>query len=96
MPAIDAGAEDISPDGDLLKVLCEAGALGAVREALQAEGVEINSAEVSMEPKSVVEVGESDSPALVRLMDALDDHDDVEAVHANFDVPAEVIERAAA
>ena len=49
--------------------------------------MEVNSAEVTMEPKSVVEVGEAEAPALVRLMDALDDHDDVNEVHANFDIP---------
>jgi transcriptional/translational regulatory protein YebC/TACO1 len=49
-----------------------------------------------MEPKSVVPVEGGDASALMRLMDALDDHDDVEAVHANFDIPAEVLERAAA
>jgi YebC/PmpR family DNA-binding regulatory protein len=96
LAAIDAGADDVSHDGDLLKVVCEPGALGAVREALEAEGVEINSAEVAMEPKSVVEVGESDAPALVRLMDALDDHDDVNEVHANFDIPEQVLEGLAA
>ena len=47
-----------------------------------------------MEPKSVVEVGTADASSLMRLMDALDDHDDVEAVHANFDIPAELLEQA--
>jgi transcriptional/translational regulatory protein YebC/TACO1 len=58
--------------------------------------VQIESAELTMEPSSVVQVDGGDASTLMRLMDALDDHDDVEAVHANFDVPAEVIERAAA
>jgi transcriptional/translational regulatory protein YebC/TACO1 len=58
--------------------------------------VEVQSAEVSMEPKTTVEVGESDAPALLRLMDALEEQDDVDSVHANFDVPEEVLERAAA
>ena len=49
-----------------------------------------------MEPKSVVEVDEGEAAALLRLMDALDDHDDVDAVHANFDIPAEVLETGAA
>jgi YebC/PmpR family DNA-binding regulatory protein len=96
MPAIDAGADDVSEDGDLLKVLAPAARLNAVREALEAAGVEVQTAELSMEPKSVVEVGEGDAPALMRLMESLDDHDDVDAVYANFDIPAEVLERAAA
>ena len=94
--AIDAGADDVSADGDSLKVVCAAENLTAVREALESGGVEIESAELTMEPSSVVQVDGGDAATLMRLMDALDDHDDVEAVHGNFDVPAEVIERAAA
>ena len=70
--------------------------LAAVRSALESAGVEVQSAELSMEPKSTVEVGESDAPALLRLMDALEEHDDVDSVHANFDVPEEILEKAAA
>jgi YebC/PmpR family DNA-binding regulatory protein len=96
MPAIDAGAEDVSEDGDLLKITTGASNLAAVRSALEDAGVEVQSAELSMEPKSTIQVGESDAPALLRLMDALEDQDDVDSVHANFDVPEEVLERAAA
>jgi YebC/PmpR family DNA-binding regulatory protein len=96
MPAIDAGAEDVSQDGDLLKITTAASDLGAVRSALEEAGVEVQSAELSMEPKSTVEVGEGDAPALLRLMDILEEHDDVDSVHANFDVPEEILERAAA
>jgi YebC/PmpR family DNA-binding regulatory protein len=96
MPAIDAGAEDVSEDGDLLKITTAASDLAAVRSALEGAGVEVQSAEVSMEPKSTVQVGEGDAPALLRLMDALEDQDDVDSVHANFDVPEEILERAAA
>jgi YebC/PmpR family DNA-binding regulatory protein len=96
MPAIDAGAEDVTRDDDVLKVVTAAGAVAAVREALESAGVEIQSAEVTMEPKSTVEVPEDKAASLLRLVDALDDHDDVDQVHANFDIPAEVIERAEA
>jgi YebC/PmpR family DNA-binding regulatory protein len=95
MPAIDAGAEDVSQDEDLLKVLTPASSLGPVREALEAAGVEVQSAELSMEPQSVVEVADDQAKALLRLMDALEDHDDVEAVHSNFDISADVLEQAA-
>jgi YebC/PmpR family DNA-binding regulatory protein len=96
IPAIDAGADDVSEDGDLLKVVCAAGDLAAVREALEGAGVEIESAEQTMEPRSVVEIGGEDAPRLVRLMEALDEQDDVDAVHANFDIPADVLEQVAA
>jgi transcriptional/translational regulatory protein YebC/TACO1 len=96
MPAIDAGAEDVSADGDLLKITTAASDLAAVRSALEASSVEVQSAELSMEPKSTVEVGVGDAPTLLRLMDTLEEHDDVDSVHANFDVPEEILEKVAA
>ncbi len=96
IPAIDAGAEDVAREGDSLKVVSAAEDLAAVRRALEAAGVDIESAQLTMEPKNVVEVGEADARAVMRLMEALDDHDDVEAVHANFDIPADVLEEIAA
>ncbi len=95
MPAIDAGAEDVAVDDDALKVTSEPAALPAVRAALEAAGIEVESAELAMEPKTVVEVTETgEARRLVRLIDALDDHDDVDEVHANFDIPAELLEEA--
>jgi YebC/PmpR family DNA-binding regulatory protein len=96
MTAIEAGAEDVEEDGDVLKVITAAGDLAGVRAALEGAGVDLESAELSMEPKSTVEVGEGEAPALLRLMDLLEDHDDVDSVNANFDVPEEIIERVAA
>jgi YebC/PmpR family DNA-binding regulatory protein len=95
--AIDAGAEDVIVDGDSLKVVSAAEDLAAVRTALADAGVEVESAELAMEPKAVVDVtDESDARAVMRLMDTLDDHDDVDSVHANFDIPEAVIEAAEA
>lgn len=94
--AIDAGAEDVVADEDELRVITEPATLTSVREALEAEGIEIASSEVTMEPSNTVEIDESDARTLLRLMEALDDHDDVDAVHANFDIPAEILERVAA
>ena len=94
--AIDAGAEDVRDDDDLLRVITDPGDLSAVRAALEESGVEIQSSDVTMEPKNTVEVGESDAGALLRLIDALEEHDDVNEVHANFDIPEELLERAIA
>jgi YebC/PmpR family DNA-binding regulatory protein len=94
--AIDAGAEDVTREGDSLKVVTAAENLAAVRGALDDAGVQIESADLSMEPKSVVEAAEGDAQAVMRLVEALDDHEDVEAVHANFDIPADVLEEIAA
>jgi YebC/PmpR family DNA-binding regulatory protein len=97
LPAVDAGADDVVHDGDLLKVTCDPADLAAVREAIEAAGVEVQSAEPAMEPRNVVEVSdEAEARRLVKLMEALDEHDDVDAVHANFDIPAELLEEAAA
>jgi YebC/PmpR family DNA-binding regulatory protein len=94
--AIDAGAEDVREDGEQLRVVCEPSDLGAVREAIEAAGVEVLSAEVAMEPKSTVLVKGTEAESLLRLVDTLEEHDDVNEVHANFDVPAEIIEKLAA
>lgn len=94
--AIDAGADDVAVDGDSLKVLCAPADLGAVRSALENGGVQIQSSELTMEPQNVVEVDGNNAGRLIRLMEALDEHDDVDSVHANFDVPAAVLEQAAA
>ena len=94
--AIDAGAEDVVADEDELRVITEPGTLTTVREALEAEGIEIEGSEVTMEPTNTVEVNEKEARGLLRLMETLDDHDDVDAVHANFDIPAEILERVAA
>jgi YebC/PmpR family DNA-binding regulatory protein len=97
LTAIDAGADDVASDGDVLKVLTAPAALAAVRSAMEGEGIELQSSELTMEPNAVVEVAEEkEARALIRLMEALDDHDDVEAVHANFDIPESLLEQAAA
>ena len=96
MPAIDAGAEDVSLDGDVWEIVTGPGDLAAVRSALEAEGVELESAEQVMRPTTRTPVEEAQVGSLLRLIEELEEHDDVQAVHANFDVDAEVLERVAA
>ena len=95
MPAIDAGAEDISLDEDVYEVITEPSDLAAAREALAASGVEIESADLTQRPRARVPVDESDAGKLMKLIDALEENDDVNAVHANFDISSEVLERVA-
>ncbi len=95
MAAIDAGAEDIVRDDDVLEVICEPADVPAVRRALEQAGVEIESADVAQRPRSRVPVDEGAAPKLMRLIDALEDLDDVAAVNANFDIEARVLERIA-
>jgi YebC/PmpR family DNA-binding regulatory protein len=93
MVAIDAGAQDIATDDDVFEVLADPSDLAAVRAALDAAGVEVQSAEVSQRPKTLVPLDEDAAGKLMRLIDAIEDQDDVDSVHANFDVDAEVLER---
>ena len=94
--AIDAGAEDVREDGDQLRIICEPTDLTAVREALEGEEIEIVSAGLATEPKSTVELKGHDAERLLKLLDALDEQDDVDEVFANFDIPADVLEKLAA
>jgi YebC/PmpR family DNA-binding regulatory protein len=96
LPAIDAGAEDLSLDGDVWEVVTAPADLQAVREALEQAGVELESAELVMRPTTTTPVQEGDVPRLMRLIETLEDHDDVQAVHANFDIDADVLERVTA
>jgi YebC/PmpR family DNA-binding regulatory protein len=96
MPAIDAGAEDVREDEEQLRVICEPSDLTAVREALEAAGVETVSAAIATEAKSTVELKGHDAERMLKLLDALDDQDDVDEVYANFDIPADVMEELAA
>jgi YebC/PmpR family DNA-binding regulatory protein len=95
MVAIDAGAEDIGLDDDVYEIICEPADLSAVREALEQAGIELETAEVSQQPKTRVPLDEDGAGKLLRLVDALEEQDDVDTVHANFDVDAEVLERVA-
>jgi YebC/PmpR family DNA-binding regulatory protein len=95
LPAVEAGAEDISLDGDVYEVIAEPTDFTAVRDALEAAGVELDSAEMAYRPSSLVPIEEAQAATLMRLIEALEDSDDVDAVHANFDAPAEVLERVA-
>jgi YebC/PmpR family DNA-binding regulatory protein len=95
MPAVDAGAEDIVSDEDVFEVICEQADFTAVRQALEDAGVEMQSAELAYRPSVQVPVDEGQATKLMRLLEALEELDDVEAVHANFDAPAEVLERVA-
>ena len=95
MPAIDAGAEDIALDEDVFEVITEPSDLTAAREALIDAGVEIESADLTQRPRARVPVDESDAAKLLKLIDALEESDDVGAVHANFDVDSAVLERVA-
>ncbi len=95
LAAVEAGALDIEADEDVLEVVAEPGDLSAVRAALEAAGIEIERAELEQRPTVRIEIGEEDAKRLFRLIESLEDNDDVGAVHSNFDVSDEVLERVA-
>jgi YebC/PmpR family DNA-binding regulatory protein len=95
MTAVEAGAEDISMDEDVFEVVTEPTDFMAVRNALEEGGVAIQSAEMVYRPTLLVPLEEGPAGSLMRLIELLEDNDDVDAVHANFDVSAEVLERVA-
>ena len=95
MPALDAGAEDIVLDDDVFEILCEPADLTAMRAALVDAGIEVSEAHVMQRPKTLVPLDEDGAIKLMKLIDTLEDLDDTDTVHANFDVDAEILERVA-
>ncbi len=95
--AADAGAEDVGDAGDNWHITTPPTELHAVRSAIEAEGIAVVSSDLTMEPTTSVELAdESAARSVLRLIDALEDHDDVEAVYANFDIPEHVLDAVSA
>ncbi|MBM3672445.1 MAG: YebC/PmpR family DNA-binding transcriptional regulator [Actinobacteria bacterium] len=91
--ALDAGAEDITDQGDAWEVTTGPTELHAVRSAIDAAGIAVTSADLTMLATTTVALGaEADARAVLRVIDALEEHDDVQNVFANFDIPDEVLE----
>jgi YebC/PmpR family DNA-binding regulatory protein len=93
--AIDAGADDVDTESDPIEVVTDPAQLEALRTGLESAGVAVESAEVTMTPKTPIEVDENVARQNLRLMEALEDLDDVQRVTANFDLPAEILAEAA-
>jgi YebC/PmpR family DNA-binding regulatory protein len=90
--ALDAGAGDVVRDDDMFEVTCEPQAFLAVKQALADAGIEVASASIGQVPQNVVTVTEANvAQRILRLMDNLDAHDDVQNVYANFDIPDSVL-----
>ncbi|MBW3537483.1 MAG: YebC/PmpR family DNA-binding transcriptional regulator [Actinobacteria bacterium] len=90
---LDAGAEDINEDGGVWEVSGPPAALSDLKTAVESAGLPVESAEWAMIPSTTVPLSaEGDARQVLRLIELLEDHDDVQAVHANFDIPDEVLE----
>jgi len=96
MVALEHGAEDLADEGDTWRLTCEPTDLNGLRDALEENGIAFENADLTMLPTSTVEITDpSDAKAILRLIDALDDNDDVQDVFANFDMPDEILQAAA-
>jgi YebC/PmpR family DNA-binding regulatory protein len=93
LAAADGGADDVEREGDSWRVIAAPEALSSVREAIEAAGMAVESADQTMVPKTTVELeDESAARKVIRLMDSLEENDDVQDVYANFDIPERVLE----
>lgn len=93
MASLDAGAEDIRMEDGTIEVLCQPVDLSNVREAIESAGIEYTSAEFTMLPQNTIKVEETKEAArILRLMDALEDLDDVQQAYANFDISDEIMQ----
>ncbi len=93
LEAIELGAADVKVDGTSVEVITEPARLEAVRDGLKKNGYKVDSAEVTMNSSQLVPLDEARAPSVLKLLDALEEHDDVQAVYSNIDVPADVMER---
>ena len=93
LATLEAGAEEVNDLGDSFEIVSEASDLVATRTALQAAGIDYESAESSFLPSVSIDLDEESAPKIFRLIDALEDCDDVQNVFANFDVSDEVMEK---
>ena len=89
--AADAGAEDVRASDETYEVITPPDAMKDVRDALAAAGMEIESSELTQVPKTTVELTEADARKVLKLIDALEELDDVQDVYANFDIPDDVL-----
>jgi YebC/PmpR family DNA-binding regulatory protein len=96
LAAIEAGADDVQVEGKSVEVTTPPAAFEKVKAAMEVMGVTIDNAEITMQPKQTVAVGEDKAAAVLRMMESLEEDDDVQQVYANFDIPTNVLERVSA
>jgi YebC/PmpR family DNA-binding regulatory protein len=93
MAALEAGAEDVAADGDGFRITCPPSDVYDVRDALEAAGIKVESAESTMVSSTIIEVTDlDDARKVLRIVDALEDNDDVQDVYGNFDISDEIME----
>jgi YebC/PmpR family DNA-binding regulatory protein len=91
--ALDAGAADMSSEGDEFEIITDPQSFDKVKAALEAKGIAFLSAEVTMVPQTTVNIEGKTAEQMIKLMEMLEDHDDVQNVYANFDISDETMEK---
>ncbi len=91
--ALEAGADDMQTDEDTYQILTAPEHFHSILDAIKAKGIEPSSAEISMIPQNYIKLEGKDANAMLKLYEALDDHDDVQNVFANFDIDAQTMEQ---
>ncbi len=89
--ALEAGADDVQKNGENFEVTCDPEVYSNVAEAFERAGFEVQAKEITRIPQNTVALGVEDARKVLKLLEALDDHDDVQSVSANFDVSDEVL-----
>ncbi len=92
--ALEHGADDVTPEGDLFEITCDPSAYQQVKQALTEAGIEAVSSEVALVPQNTVTIAGDQARKVLQLMEELEDHDDVQNVYANFNVPDELMAEA--
>ena len=92
---LDAGADDLKDEGETWEVLCAPSAFETVLEAVKKAGIEVTSSSVTMVPQNYIKLEGQQASTMIRLLEALEDSDDVQNVHANFDIDQKLLEEVA-
>ncbi|MBD3185170.1 YebC/PmpR family DNA-binding transcriptional regulator [Candidatus Poribacteria bacterium] len=95
MIALESGAEDVTDNGDSYEITTQPEDFEVVREAIDEADIEISMAEISMIPQSTVEIDGKEAMQMLKLLESLEDYDDVQNVYANFDMPDEILDQVA-
>ncbi len=91
MLVLDAGAEDLQKVGDVFQVICSQADLGKVKKAIESKNIKVETAEVSWISKNNIDVEDAAGRKVLRLMEALEEHDDVQNVYSNFNLPQSLL-----
>jgi YebC/PmpR family DNA-binding regulatory protein len=95
--ALGAGADDMQNTGETYEITCDPAAYESLKKAIEAKNIPIQSAEISMIPQTTVPIADADvARKIIRLMEAIEEHDDVQNAYSNFDIPPEIIAEASA